>query len=84
MYDKQPFCYAFALSELEHDKSTAYPNVTTVLFDEFLSRKSYLPDEFVLFMNTLSTIIRERDNVKIYGDLKEFVILLVLLLLYNF
>ena len=66
VYDKQPFCYAFALSELEHDKSTAYPNVTTILFDEFLSRKSYLPDEFVLFMNTLSTIIRERDNVKIY------------------
>ena len=66
VYDKQPFCYAFALSELEHDKSTAYPNVTSVLFDEFLSRKSYLPDEFVLFMNTLSTIIRERDNVKIY------------------
>ena len=40
--------------------------MTSVLFDEFLSRKSYLPDEFVLFMNTLSTIIRERDNVKIY------------------
>lgn len=35
VYDKQPFCYAFALSELEHDKSTAYPNVTSVLFDEF-------------------------------------------------
>ena len=26
----------------------------------------YLPDEFVLFMNVLSTIIRERDNVKIF------------------
>lgn len=66
VYDKQPFAYAFALSELEHDKSTAYPNVTIVLFDEFLSRRAYLPDEFVLFMNTLSTIIRERDNVRIY------------------
>lgn len=66
VYDKQPFCYAFSLSELEHDKSTSYPNITSILFDEFLSRKAYLPDEFVLFMNTLSTIIRERDNVKIY------------------
>lgn len=59
-------CYGFALSEMEHDKSTSYPNVTTVVFDEFLTRKYYLPDEFILFMNTLSTIIRNRDNVKIF------------------
>lgn len=26
----------------------------------------YLPDEFVLFMNVISTIIRQRDNVKIF------------------
>jgi hypothetical protein len=64
--EDNPFCYAFALTDAEHDKSTSYPNVTTVLFDEFLSRSGYLPDEFVLFMNTLSTIIRYRDNVTIY------------------
>lgn len=63
---ENPFCYAFALTEAEHDKSTSYPNVTTIVFDEFLSRNGYVPDEFVLFMNTLSTIIRFRDNVKIY------------------
>lgn len=63
---ENPFCYAFALTEAEHDKSTSYPNVTTIVFDEFLSRNGYVPDEFVLFMNTLSTIIRYRDNVKIY------------------
>ena len=66
IYDKTPFCYAFCLSEQEHEKSVSYPNITTVLFDEFLTRKTYLPDEFILFMNVLSTIIRERDNVKIY------------------
>jgi hypothetical protein len=63
---EDPFCYAFALTDAEHDKSTSYPKVTTILFDEFLSRQAYVPDEFVLFMNTLSTIIRYRDDVKIY------------------
>lgn len=63
---EDPFCYAFALSDMEHDKSTAYPKVTTIVFDEFLTRQYYLPDEFVTFMNVLSTIIRHRDNVKIF------------------
>lgn len=62
---EQPFCYGFAITEMEHDKSTSYPNVTTILFDEFLAR-TYITDEFVLFMNCLSTIIRQRDDVKIY------------------
>lgn len=64
--ETEPFCYAFALTAMEHDKSTSYPRITTVLFDEVLTRKQYVPDEFILFMNCLSTIIRERDNVTIY------------------
>ena len=64
--DEKPFCFGFALSEQEHEKSSSYPNVTTVIFDEFLTRRYYLPDEFMLFMNVLSTIIRQRDNVKIF------------------
>lgn len=62
----EPFCFGFALSDMEHDKSTSYPKVTTILFDEFLTRSYYLPDEFVILMNVLSTIIRRRDNVKIF------------------
>lgn len=62
----QPFCHSFALSEVEHDKSTSYPNVTTILFDEFLTRSYYLQDEFITFCNCLSTIIRDRDNVTIF------------------
>ena len=61
-----PFCYAFAITAMEHDKSTSYPHVTTILYDEVLTRKQYIPDEFVIFMNVLSTIIRERDNVTVY------------------
>lgn len=66
VYDKQPFCYSFSLASFEHDKSTSYDDVTIVLFDEFLTRGSYLNDEFIIFMNVLSTIIRHRDNVVIY------------------
>lgn len=64
--DENVFAYGFGISAQEHDKSTSYPKVTTVLFDEFITRTSYLTDEFVLFMNTLSTIIRERTNVTIF------------------
>lgn len=64
--EQEPFCYAFTLTAMEHDKSTSYPRVKVILFDEMLTRKQYLPDEFVLFMNVLSTIIRERDGVIIY------------------
>lgn len=64
--DETPFAYGFAISSGEHDKSTSYPNITTIMFDEFLTRYGYLPDEFVLFMNTVSTIVRQRTNVKIF------------------
>lgn len=61
-----PIAYAFAISAVEHDKSSSYPNVTTVIFDEFLTREYYLDDEFVKFMNVLSTIIRHRNDVIIF------------------
>lgn len=64
--DEYPFCYGFAITAQEHDKSTSYPNIRNILFDEFITRGGYLPDEFVLFCNVLSTIIRQRDDVTIF------------------
>ena len=61
-----PFAYAFALSDMEHEKGNSYPHVTTIFLDEFMTRGVYLPDEFILFMNTISTIVRGRDNVEIF------------------
>lgn len=58
--------HVFALSDTEHNKSISYPRVTTILFDEFLTKHLYLNDEFVLFMNTVSTIVRQRTDVTIY------------------
>lgn len=64
--DADIIAFTFALSDSEHDKSTSFPNIQTIIFDEFLTNKLYLNDEFVLFMNTVSTIVRKRDDVKIY------------------
>ncbi len=63
---ERPFGYAISLSSEEHEKSTAYPNVKNVYFEEFLSRRSYLPDEFLLFTSALSTVIRLKDDVRIF------------------
>lgn len=66
--EDKPFCYAFALTRMQHDKSVAFPNIRTVIFDEFLvgAGFAYLPNEFMMYCNTLSTIIRERDDVTIF------------------
>lgn len=64
-YSEEPFGFAFDLNSMEHYKSISFPKITLVIFDEFLSRQSYLPNEFLLFTNSLSTIIRLRTNVKI-------------------
>lgn len=57
--------YAFDLNSMEHYKSISFPKITTIVFDEFLSRNGYLPNEFILFTNVISTIVRQRNNVKI-------------------
>lgn len=63
---EEPFAFGFSLTSEEHYKSISFPNITIILFDEFISRTQYLPEEFVKFQNLLSTIIRLRTNVKIY------------------
>lgn len=57
--------YAMSLNESEHLKSISFPQVTMIVFDEFLSN-NYLMNEFILFMNVISTIVRQRTNVKIF------------------
>ena len=64
--DDKPLCYGFGLNVMEHDKSTSYPDVNIIMFDEFLTRGRYIEDEFVLFMNVISTIARLRKDIKIY------------------
>lgn len=60
-----PIGYVFALATSQRYKSISYPTVTTIVFDEFMSRAGYLPNEFASFTELLSTIIRQRENVKV-------------------
>lgn len=64
---KDPFAYAFSINLWEHDKGSSYPKVGTIIFDEFIARDgNYIFDEFVKFMNVVSTIVRDRQGVKIF------------------
>lgn len=54
-------------------KSNAYPDVTTIILDEFLSTRRYFYEnvdtplqEFNDFLNNVSTIVRDRNDVKVY------------------
>ena len=62
----EPLAFGFSLSSTEHDKGTQFPNVGIICFDEFLARTGYIPDEFVLLMNTISTIIRHRIGIRVF------------------
>ena len=42
--DSELFAFSFALSDGEHDKSTSFPRVRLVIFDEFLTNRTYLVD----------------------------------------
>lgn len=64
--DETPFAFAFSLTSEEHYKSTSYPNIKLILFDEFLTRNYYLPDEFIKFESVLTTIIRLKTDVRIF------------------
>ena len=65
--DTKPFCICLALSQNEHYKSLSFPDVTTIVFDEFISENhQYLPHEFKRFTSILSTVIRSREDVEIY------------------
>lgn len=56
----------FALSWATHYKSLAFPEITTGVFEEFITDGAYLTDsEPRLFMQLVSTIFRER-NARIY------------------
>ena len=61
------FGYAFSLANVNRTKATSYPNIDTILFEEFMSiDTTYLSDEINLFLNLVSTIVRYRHNVKVF------------------
>lgn len=68
--DWKPICYFMALTAFQRDKQTTFANVRDVIFDEAILDKRdqyhrYLPYEFSLFADALSTAFREQpdDNI---------------------
>ena len=62
--------YARALTQQVQIRSTPFPKVTLIIFDEFVlddrgTNLKYLPDEVKTFLEVLSTIVRSRDNVRV-------------------
>lgn len=64
--DPEAFCITAAINTWMTQKGQDRGEVATILFDEFLTRDAYLKNEFVDFMNVISSLIRDRDNAIIY------------------
>lgn len=68
--EAMPFLFSLAMNNMEHDKggnmNTNESNITTIIFDEIVTRMRYLPDEVSLFFDTVSTIKRRKTNLKIF------------------
>jgi hypothetical protein len=59
--------YAIALSSWQSLKSNAYPEVSTILYDEFLREKdnsTYIPNEPRALLNLMDTVFRNRTDVR--------------------
>ena len=59
--------YLIALSTSAQEKSSSYPQVNKIIFDEFMVDKGqirYLSDEVNTFLNLMDTVIRDRDNCR--------------------
>lgn len=65
--DDKLFGWAIPLSMWQSEKSNAYPNVTTIVFDEFIREKDnsgYIPNEVEALLNLMDTVFRDRENVR--------------------
>ena len=64
--DKKPFCRCYAINTAETTKGQDVGEIKYIFFDEFITRQFYLANEFILFQNLLSSIVRHRAGIKIY------------------
>lgn len=62
----QPFLYCVGLNSWEHKKGQDRGFVKYIIFDEFLTRDTYLNEEYAKFMNLLSSFIRDRTGTIIF------------------
>lgn len=59
--------YAFSIVLVNRTKGTSYPEVDNIIFEEFMSIDcTYVNDELNLFLNLVSTIVRNRTSPKVF------------------
>lgn len=64
--DPTAFCISASINTAEHTKGQDRGEIHLVCFDEFATRETYIKNEFVLFCNLLSSLIRNREDTIIY------------------
>ena len=60
------FCYTSAINTWENCKGADKGIFKYIIFDEFMTRETYLQNEFIAFLNIVSSYIRDRDGTIIY------------------
>lgn len=66
-YESEPFAQLVSLSQADHNKSISFPNVGTIVYDEFMRQGGQmLKDELEKFDSILSTIVREKAMATIF------------------
>lgn len=63
--DRQPFLQVYALNTWETSKGSDPGEFYNVIFDEFVSQNKYLPNEYAVFENVLSSILRNRNKTRL-------------------
>lgn len=62
-------CHFVPLSTSLQKKSVPYPKVTKIIYDEFIINRNtqrYLKNEVIIFLELISTVVRNRDNVTVF------------------
>lgn len=68
LIDKEVAGYYIPLSTSQNNKSSSYPNVDKIIFDEFIIDKgkiSYIKGEVQILLDLIETIARTRDDVRV-------------------
>ena len=65
----EEFGIAKRLTEAQDLKSVSFDDITTIIFDEYAiekNRRYYLPNEGMIIAGMLDSVIRNRNNVKVF------------------
>lgn len=63
--DPNPFLYTYSLNTWENSKGADSGEFHNVIYDECVSMSKYLPNEYSIFENVLSSILRNRGDSRL-------------------